>query len=273
MTPQGTRTARLALAQKRWPELDDDRSTLVLVPVGSLEQHGPHLPLGTDTVVASAVVGAVAERLTAAGRRVVIGPPVSYGASGEHEGFPGTVSIGHDALHLLLVELGRSACRWAQGVVFVNGHGGNLPTVEQAVLLLRSEGRAVAWTGCGVPGGDAHAGHTETSVLRHLAPWMVRLDEAVVGVTEPVARLMPQLRRGGVRPVSPTGVLGDATRSSAEHGRQVLDAVVDRVHAELVSIDVDESGRLTRPAERPEPTRVPTAGTEDDQRRRVSPGR
>ena len=88
----------------------------------------------------------------------MVAPALSYGASGEHEDFPGTISIGHEALHLLLVEYARSACRWAEGVIFVNGHGGNAETVTSAVELLRSEQRSVAWTSCGVPGGDAHAG-------------------------------------------------------------------------------------------------------------------
>src|SRR5215204_2153898 len=88
---------------------------LVLVPVGSVEQHGPHLPLDTDTRIAAAVAA------RAATGALLVAPPVAYGASGEHEGFAGTVSIGHEALRLLLVELGRSASRWAARLVFVNG--------------------------------------------------------------------------------------------------------------------------------------------------------
>ena len=71
---------------------------LLLVPVGSVEQHGPHLPLATDAMVANAVTRAAAERLDADGTPVLVAPSVNYGASGEHEGFPGTVSIGHEAL-------------------------------------------------------------------------------------------------------------------------------------------------------------------------------
>ncbi|WP_299052627.1 mycofactocin biosynthesis peptidyl-dipeptidase MftE [uncultured Nocardioides sp.] len=233
-----------ALAQRRWPLLDDDRGTLLLVPVGSTEQHGPHLPLGTDTMVAAAVARLAAERLVAEGRAVAVAPTLSYGASGEHEDFPGTVSIGHEALYLLLVELGRSACRWAQGVVFVNGHGGNVPTLKRAVALLRHEGRPVAWTGCGVPGGDAHAGRTETSILRHLAPWSVQPGLAEPGVTTPARELMAELVARGVRAVSPNGVLGDPTGATAEEGRGIVESLVRRVVGELVDIDVDEDGRL-----------------------------
>ena len=117
-----------------------------------MEQHGPHLPLATDAIVAAAVAREAARVLASHGAQVVVAPTAAYGASGEHEGFPGTMSIGHEALHAVLVELGRSACRWAAGVVFVNGHGGNVPTLKKAVELLRYEGRAVAWTSCDLPG-------------------------------------------------------------------------------------------------------------------------
>ncbi|MEP6815785.1 MAG: mycofactocin biosynthesis peptidyl-dipeptidase MftE [Marmoricola sp.] len=234
---------RLALGQQRWPMVDGS-APLLLVPVGSLEQHGPHLPLDTDTMVAVAVTRAVATRLEAMGRLVAVAPPVNYGASGEHEGFPGTVSIGHEALTLLLTELGRSACGWASGVIFVNGHGGNAPTMVRAVSRLRAEGRAVAWTGCVAKGGDAHAGATETSLLRHLAPWSVRVDLAVTGAMAPIESLLPQLRDEGVRAVSASGVLGDATRSSTDQGKAIFEEMVRTLVGELAEIDVGDDGRL-----------------------------
>ena len=240
----GRRAAPLGLGLRRWPDVPRDR-TLVLVPVGSVEQHGPHLPLATDTMVADAVCRMAGERLDGTGTRVLVGPPLSYGASGEHEGFPGTVSIGHEALFGLLVELGRSATRWARGVVLVNGHGGNVATLTEAVALLRHEGRAVAWTSTALPGSDAHAGDTETSLLRHLAPWSVRVDLMAVGATEPVGELMPRLREQGVIGVSPNGVLGDPTTSSAEKGRELLGRLVGNLVNELVALDVADDGRLS----------------------------
>ncbi len=161
-----------------WPDLVSHVSTVV-VPVGSLEQHGPHLPLDTDTTIADAVSRALPH--------VLVAPPIAYGASGEHEGFPGTVSLGAEALETVLVEYGRSACRWADRVLFVNGHGGNGPALVKAVALLRYEARDVAWVPCAVPGADAHAGRTETSLLLHLSPGRVRLSRAEPGNTEPIA--------------------------------------------------------------------------------------
>ena len=98
-------------------------TSLVLVPLGSTEQHGPHLPLDTDTRIATAVGRALAARF---GDGWLLAPALHYGASGEHEGFDGTISIGTTVLQLLLIEYGRSACNWAGRLVFVNGHGGNL---------------------------------------------------------------------------------------------------------------------------------------------------
>ena len=219
------------LGRTTWPEIDG--RPLLLVPVGSVEQHGPALPLTTDTIIAEAVTREAAARLGAVGRPVLVAPAVAYGASGEHEAFPGTVSVGHDALRSVLVELGRSASRWASDVVFVNGHGGNAPTVASAVDLLRTEGCAASWAACAAPGSDAHAGLTETSLLLHLAPETVRVDLLEPGDTRPVTALMPALRSQGVRAVSANGVLGDPTGASAEEGRRVLGVMVDRVVAEV----------------------------------------
>lgn len=229
-----------ALARATWTELEG-RTPTVLVPVGALEQHGPHLPCDTDALVAETVCRLVAEDVAG---DVLVAPTVAYAASGEHEGFPGTISVGHEALHLLLVELGRSACRWAGSLVLVNGHGGNVATVRSAVAQLRAEGRRVVWTSTATPGADAHAGDTETSLLLHLAPDDVRRDRLAAGATEPVAELMPALRAGGVSAVSANGVLGDPRGASAERGRAVLAEVVTRVAAEVRADDPGPDGRL-----------------------------
>ena len=107
----------MELARRTFPTVPVG-ATLV-VPVGSVEQHGPHLPLTTDTTIATAVANTVATL-----QNTELAPAIEFGASGEHEGFAGTVSIGSAALELVLVELGRSACRWARRLCLVNGHGG-----------------------------------------------------------------------------------------------------------------------------------------------------
>lgn len=246
------------LARAAWPDVDtgpDEAGPLILVPVGSTEQHGPHLPLSTDTVIAQAVAERAADvlRRETAGQ-VFVAPAIAYGASGEHAGFPGTVSIGHEALHAVIVETVRSLALWAGRVVFVNGHGGNVATLDDAVTRLRQEGHDAAWAGCDVPGGglpggsfpggDAHAGLTETSVMLHLAPGQVRPFHAVTGETRPLAAIMPELIARGVRTVSPSGVLGDPAGATAERGRAIVEAVVASVVLRIRRGRVDDRGRL-----------------------------
>ncbi|MGE2732809.1 mycofactocin biosynthesis peptidyl-dipeptidase MftE [Mycolicibacterium vaccae] len=223
-----------------------DTSPALIVPVGSTEQHGPHLPLDTDTRIATAVAHALIERLDACDTGPwQVAPAVGYGASGEHEGFPGTVSIGTTALTDLLVEFGRSACRWASRLVFVNGHGGNVAALRSATALLRSEGRDAAWCSCVSRNADAHAGHTETSVLLHLAPAVVRMPDSVPGNSAPLAELMPALRAGGVVAVSPIGVLGDPTTATAQEGSRILAEMVDACATRVTRWRPDGGGMLT----------------------------
>ena len=226
------------LAGSLWPDLPE--APLLLVPLGSIEQHGHHLPLGTDTAVACAVADEAAGELDNA----LLAPALAYGASGEHEDFPGTISIGTEALTGLLVEYGRSAGRWAGRVLLVNGHGGNLDALRAAGTLLRAEGRDVAWFPCGVAGGDAHAGRTETSLMLHVERVGVRADRAAAGATAPLEELMPRLRAEGVRAVSPIGVLGDPTGATAEEGAAMLAGIVQRLVGAVREWQVDAAGRL-----------------------------
>ena len=214
-----------SLADLTWPEVD--ASAVLAVPVGSTEQHGPHLPLSTDTDVAVAL-GA---RLAAARTDVLLAPTIAYGSSGEHDGFPGTLSIGQDALERLLVELGRSATLTFRRVLFVSTHGGNASSVRRAEARLRAESRDVlAWMpsrySSSAGAVDAHAGRTETSLQLALDPRRVRLDRAAPGDTRPITELLPTLRTLSVKAVSPNGVLGDPAGASADEGAALLDALL-----------------------------------------------
>jgi mycofactocin precursor peptide peptidase len=216
---------RFELAGATWPEVAARAPRAVVVPLGSLEQHGPHLPLDTDTRIAVAV----AARVVAHRDAVALAPPIAFGASGEHAGFPGTLSIGTVALTEVLVELGRDVTRnWAPppALLLVNGHGGNGDAVEAALARLDAEGRRCAVVHAAAGSGDAHAGRTETAILLHLAPWLVRLERTEAGERRPVGELMDRLRRYGVRSVSPNGVLGDPSGATAAEGRDLLDEMV-----------------------------------------------
>jgi len=211
------------LGDTTWPEVaTTSPQTLLAVPFGSTEQHGPHLPLDTDTRIAVAIAEGFAERRS----DVVIAPPLSYGSSGEHAGFAGTLSLGQAALEHVALELCRSADAFA-GVVLVCGHGGNDEPLRRATDVIRDEGRQVLLWFPSIVGGDAHAGVTETSLLLAIAPDAVHLDRAEPGTTTALAELMPRLRDEGVRAVSRNGVLGDPSGASAAGGEQMLAGLVD----------------------------------------------
>jgi mycofactocin precursor peptide peptidase len=219
----------LLLEDLTWTEVAPDKphSTL-LVPVGSTEQHGPHLPYSTDTDIAVALaVSAAADQ-----DDVFVAPAIPYGSSGEHQAFPGTLSIGRQAVEHLLVELARSAAHTFKRCIFVSTHGGNEQPVARAVSrLLREEHRVVAW--CPRWEGDAHAGHIETSVMLALCPERVEFSRAVPGNKVPIGELMPFLRRRGIRDASPTGILGDPTKASAEEGRRLLEVAAHELRSRI----------------------------------------
>jgi mycofactocin precursor peptide peptidase len=199
---------------------------LLILPVGSCEQHGPHLPLDTDTRIAAAVVEAVVRDRAG----LVAADPLPFGASGEHSGFPGTVSLGTPALTGALIEVARSLGPEFSGLVLLSWHGGNREAIEAAVSAIRGEGRRALAVFPTVR-GDAHAGRTETSLMLALSPDGVRLDRAAAGDTRPLGALLPELRAGGVRAVSPTGVLGDPAGATAAEGRDLLATLASQAAA------------------------------------------
>ncbi len=194
----------MRLGDATWPEVDgisrrgsDDQAPapILLVPVGSTEQHGPHLPLATDTIIAEELAGRAIHHTDG----LMIGPTISVSASGEHADFPGTLSIGSTVMSSVIVELVRSA-DWAAGVVLVNGHGGNHEAVVDAVSTVTAEGRrALAWWPTwphrrdGGP-ADLHAGRIETSMMLAIDPGLVRLERAAPGADASIEDLRARRR-------------------------------------------------------------------------------
>ena len=229
------------LADRTWPEVD--ARPLVLVPVGSIEQHGPHLPLYTDTAIAEAVSLKAASVI---GGNVLVAPALAYGSSGEHQAFAGTSSIGTDMLQSVVIELVRSMSTWAGRIVFVNAHGGNVAALSKAVFQMIAEQHAVGWVPCATEDVDLHAGFTETSLMLHLRPDSVRVERAEPGETRPLSEIMPLLMAGGVGAVSPNGVLGDPTGASAEIGERVLSEMTADAVRRIRDGIPDARGMLSR---------------------------
>jgi len=211
------------LASCTWPELDQ-AAPILFVPIGSTEQHGPHLPLGTDTLIATELARAIAESRSDS----VVAPAVAIGASGEHRGFPGTLSIGTEVLVEVLVEVVRSSRDWVRGIVFVSGHGGNVEAIGRALARSESEGDAVVVVTASTPDGDLHAGRSETSLLLYLAASLVRETEAVAGASGTLDEMMGVLSTRGVAALSPNGVLGDPSGASSAEGHERFSAMCAR---------------------------------------------
>jgi mycofactocin precursor peptide peptidase len=210
----------MRLADLSWPDVAERAATgaILAIPVGATEQHGPHLPLSTDTDIALALC----DRLSEKRPDVLVAPPVPYGSSGEHAGFAGTLSIGQTATELLLLELGRSAAETFTRLLLVSAHGGNTGPVARAVARLRAESRDVRvfqpqWA------GHPHAGRPETALQLALRPASVHMRHAAAGDLRPLPDVLPLLRDGGVRAVSANGVLGDPAGATAGEGQALLD--------------------------------------------------
>ncbi|MDA8117974.1 MAG: mycofactocin biosynthesis peptidyl-dipeptidase MftE [Actinomycetota bacterium] len=228
------------LGDLTWPEAGElaPRRTLV-IPVGSTEQHGPHLPLCTDTLVVEALCRALADSCP---ESVVVAPTIAIGASDEHHGFAGTLSVGTEALSASLQALAVSASSFAR-TLFATTHGGNLPAMRQAAAALEAKGAACLWWWPG-PGpshlvrpGDLHAGWLETSLMLHLAPELVRLPLASPGPAPGGDKLMAMLASQGVAAYSANGVIGDPEGADAETGRAAFAAMLSDLR------EVIETGR------------------------------
>ena len=253
------------LAEMTWSDAHQVAAeSILLVPVGSTEQHGPHLPLGSDTVITLALCEALAQ---ARPDVVVLAPPIHFSSSGEHSGFAGTISIGQGALEMMLVELARSADAFA-GVAFVSAHGGNAEVLARVQKSLRAEGRqALAWWpsppkshhhelghGASSPqsppfaASDLHAGRAETSMILALAPHLVREEDFARGNTERSADLLARLKLGGIASVSANGVLGDPFGANSHEGVALLAAMAKSLCTQFESflLEVGLAGKTTK---------------------------
>jgi creatinine amidohydrolase len=223
-------------------------ATTVILPLGATEQHGPHLPLGTDTIRATALVDRLAERL---GPGSLVAPALPFGCSDEHSGFPGLLGLDHETLARVVLDITRRLAGWGiRRLVLLSAHGGNGEAMDLALALLRRELpdlevqtndnlETIATALLEVARRDGisssalglHAGEGETSEMLHLRPDLVNLDESTPGFTGDMEAVLQALHEGGLQAVTEMGVLGDPTRAEADRGARYLDVVADDLAA------------------------------------------
>jgi creatinine amidohydrolase len=221
-------------------------NALVIVPVASLEQHGPHLCTGTDIILGGNVALEIAKRLAAGGMPVIVTPVVWTGLAEHHMAFGGTVTLDSQVFLAVLRGVVSSAARHGfKRVILLNGHGGNAEAIgtaatEFAVELGIRVAGATYWHM--VPEAIApllerqptlmHACEAETSMVWHLMPEGVRPDRLAEGHGPASSRVEGQppglLMRRNFREITESGVVGDARTASAEKGAKLLDAIATR---------------------------------------------
>ncbi|HLZ29012.1 MAG TPA: creatininase family protein [Chloroflexota bacterium] len=230
---------------------EDPNATAVL-NVGAVEQHGPHLPVMTDTLNGMEVLGAALARLPA--EVVVLAlPPTNLGKSEEHRDFPGTLSYRADTLRMVLLDIATSVARSGFNKLLLFGtHGGNVGAIDDYFRDLRIEtGMRIFKIHSGslgnVPGlispAEAavamHAGDSETSMVRYLAPELVQMERAEGYLYAPNPDIGYSFKgneviEAWVTPdLSPTGAIGNPHLSSPDKGRIQFEAMVSRL-AELL---------------------------------------
>ncbi|MGE0231766.1 MAG: creatininase family protein [Flavobacteriaceae bacterium] len=218
---------------------------VAVLPIAAVEQHGPHLPVGTDLMIAEGLLAIAAGKLPDDVPLSVL-PPIPFGKSDEHGGFAGTLSLSAETLIALLTDIGGSLAASGVGrLVILSGHGGNSECMGIAARRLRERyGMAVVATNFmrfGLPGGTVgddegrfgiHGGMVETSLMLHLAPDLVDMEKAAdfVSADQTMADNHDFLGFSGpgglswmISDLNPTGAVGNAAAASAEAGRRIAD--------------------------------------------------
>lgn len=230
--------------------------SIVVLPTGAIEHHGPHLPLMTDLLTADVIGHLVVDAAVEAGIDAWILPPLAFTKSNEHHWAPGTVWLGWETLMKTILDIGRSVAGTpAKTLVFYNGHGGNIALLQVALRELHVQfGLRTFLMGAPMPAGDGvngpdelgfgiHGGHSETSVIMHLRPDLVDLSLAQRWVPEQLAEFELVKFNGGAvsfgwqsDDFGPSGVIGDPTGASAADGAILVQHAIEHGVAALTEI-------------------------------------
>ena len=251
------------LTHLTWPDIKalDKENGVVLLPIGSVEQHGPHLPTLTDSLIATTVVDAALEILPDHVQAWAL-PPLNYGKSNEHINFPGTITLSAQTLSAVLHDIGASVARAGfRRLAFVNGHGGNVAVLDAAARDIRVATGLMCFclraglstdTPFAITPEEAkygfHAGEIETSLILAMQPDLVQMDKAVKHFATFPETATPLFYFGTSSTAwladdwSPTGVFGDATIGTAEKGHALIDAYKQTLAALIEAVSTFEVG-------------------------------
>lgn len=245
-------------SQLTWPEAEQrfQQVNIALLPVGAIEQHGPHLPLDTDAFDANYLAQRVAEACS--DPKPLVLPVIPYGVSYHHDEFKGTISISNDTLSHLVYEIGINVARnGIEKLVIINGHGGNAPALNFAAQMINEDAHIFVCVDTGETSdvdiyeiadtpNDVHAGEIETSTSLAVRPHLVKMEEASKLIPQFSSRYLNFTSKRGVswyaytKKISANGVMGDPTKASAEKGRKIWKVMI----AHLVAL-VEDLKRMT----------------------------
>ena len=215
---------------------------IALLPVGAIEQHGPHLPLDTDAFDAQTLASRVAQACS--DPKPLVLPPIAYGVSYHHEDFKGTVSVSNETLSRLVYEIGVSVVRnGIRKLVVINGHGGNGPALNYAAQMINRDTGIFACVDTGETSdadiyrlietpNDVHAGEIETSTALAVRPHLVKMERAERSVPEFASRYLDFTSKRGIswyaytRKITTTGVMGDPTKADGKKGERIWEIMI-----------------------------------------------